>query len=141
MGSSWRYCHVAITPYSLGGFQGIACMFFTSLLVLFHGLAFCFDGQAREFTRRRKTLGLHRSKKKKQIGPNSRPHLFTAFSNPGEPPLYPTRSHLLWDRSKRLKLKQSIKRSIITLKAKYCFQLIKSEKELRNFKNKFCNEY
>ena len=52
MGSSWRYCHVAITPYSIGGFHGLAHMFFTGLLVLFHGLAFLFDGQAREFTHR-----------------------------------------------------------------------------------------
>ena len=29
MGSSWRYRHVAITRYSLGGFQGLALKFFT----------------------------------------------------------------------------------------------------------------
>ena len=29
MGSSWRYRHVAITPYSIGGFHGLACTFFT----------------------------------------------------------------------------------------------------------------
>ena len=80
MGSSWRYRHVTTTP----------------LLVLFHGLAFSFDGQALEFTRRWKTTGTHRSKQKKKIGPIGRPHLFTAFAKPGEPPLYPTRSHLLW---------------------------------------------
>ena len=45
MGSSWRYCHVAITPYSIGGFHGLPCTFFTGLLVLFHWLAFRFDGQ------------------------------------------------------------------------------------------------
>ena len=27
------------------------------------------------------------------------PHLFTAFFNLGEPPQYPTRSHLLWNNS------------------------------------------
>ncbi len=50
--TSLAYRHVAIMPYSLGGFQGVARTFFMGLLVLFHGLAFCFDGQAREFTRR-----------------------------------------------------------------------------------------
>ena len=40
MGSSWRYHHVAIMPYSIGGFYGLACTFYTGLLVLFHGLAF-----------------------------------------------------------------------------------------------------
>ena len=63
---------------------------------VFHWLAFLFDGRAREFTRRCKTTSSHQSKKKKQIGPIGRPNLFTAFSNPCEPPLYPTRSHLLW---------------------------------------------
>ena len=29
MGSSWRYRHVAITPYSIGGFHGLARTFFT----------------------------------------------------------------------------------------------------------------
>ena len=29
MGSSWRYCHVAIMPYSIRGFYGLACTFFT----------------------------------------------------------------------------------------------------------------
>ena len=31
MGSSWRYCHVTITPYSIGGFHGLGRMFFTGL--------------------------------------------------------------------------------------------------------------
>ena len=60
MGSSWRYRHVAITPYSIGGFHGLAHTFFMGLLVLFNGLAFCFD----EFTRRWKTTDSHRSKQK-----------------------------------------------------------------------------
>ena len=48
MGSSWRYRHVAITPYSIGGFHGLAHTFFMGLLVLFHRLAFRFDGGACE---------------------------------------------------------------------------------------------
>ena len=31
MGSSWRYHHVAITPYSIGRFHGLAYMFFMGL--------------------------------------------------------------------------------------------------------------
>ena len=38
MGSSWRYRHVAITPYSIEGFHGFARRFFLCSLVLFHGL-------------------------------------------------------------------------------------------------------
>ena len=38
-------------PYSIGGFHGLACTFFTGPLVLFHGLAFRFNGMS-EFTRR-----------------------------------------------------------------------------------------
>ena len=29
MGSSWRYRHVAITPYSIGGFHGLPHTYFT----------------------------------------------------------------------------------------------------------------
>ena len=96
MGSNWRNRHFTIMPYSIGGFHGLARTFFMGSLLLFHGLAFCFDGRAREFTCLWKTTGLHRSKQKKQIDPIGLLHLFTAFFNPGEPPLYPTRSHLLW---------------------------------------------
>ena len=67
MGSNWRYRHVAITPYSIGGFHKIACTFFTGSLVLFHGLAFCFDGWAHEFTCRWKTIGSHWSKQKNKL--------------------------------------------------------------------------
>ena len=66
MGSSWRYRHVTITPYYIGGFHGLNHMFFTSSLVLFHGLKFRFDEQARDFTRRWKTTGLHQNKQKNQ---------------------------------------------------------------------------
>ena len=51
MGSSWRYRHVAITHYSIRGFHGLACMFSKGSHVLFLGLAFLYDGRAREFTR------------------------------------------------------------------------------------------
>jgi hypothetical protein len=64
MGSSWRYCHVAIRSYSKGGFHGLARTFLTGSLVLFHGLAFCFDGRTHEFTRRWNTMGSHWSKQK-----------------------------------------------------------------------------
>ena len=40
MGSSWKYRHVTITPYSIGGFHRLAHTFFTGSLVLFQGLAF-----------------------------------------------------------------------------------------------------
>ena len=73
MGSSWRYRHIAIAPYSIGGFQGLACIFFTGLLVLFHGLAFRFDGQAREFTCRWKTTGWHWSKQKNKSAQSAGP--------------------------------------------------------------------
>ena len=46
MGSSWRYSHVAITPYSIGGFHEFACTFFNGFLVLFHGLALRFAVRA-----------------------------------------------------------------------------------------------
>ena len=51
-------------PYSIGEFQGLTRMFFTGFLVLFHELAFHFDEQAPEFTRRWKTTGSHQSKQK-----------------------------------------------------------------------------
>ena len=84
MGSSWRYRHVAIMPYSLGGFHGLPCMFFTGLLVLFHGLAFRFNGRAREFTCRWKTTGWHWSKQKNKsaqsAGPTFSQHFPTQVS-------------------------------------------------------------
>ena len=40
MGSSWRYPHVAIMPYSIGGSHVLACTFFLSSLVLFTGSHF-----------------------------------------------------------------------------------------------------
>ena len=84
MGSSWRYCHVAITPYSIGGFHGLARTFSRGSLVLFHGLAFGFDGPAREFTCRWKTTGLHWSKQKNKsaqsAGPNFSQHFPTEVS-------------------------------------------------------------
>ena len=48
----------------------------------------------------KKTAGLHQSKQKKISLICLQPrllqhHLFTAFSNPGKPPLSPTRAHLL----------------------------------------------
>ena len=52
MGSSWRYRYVTITPYSIGGFHGLARMFFTGSLVPFQVLAFQFNGRAREITHR-----------------------------------------------------------------------------------------
>ena len=73
MGSSWRYRHVAIMPYSIGGFHGLARTFFTGLLVLFHGLAFRFDGQAREFTHWWKTTFLHWSKQKNKLSQSAGP--------------------------------------------------------------------
>ena len=40
MESSWRYLHFAITPYSIGGFHGLARTFFTGSLLLFMGSHF-----------------------------------------------------------------------------------------------------
>ena len=77
MGSSWRYRHVAITPYSIGGFHVLTCMFFTDLLVLFQGLAFCFDGQAREFTGRWRATGWHRIKQKNKLAQSAGSTIFS----------------------------------------------------------------
>ena len=60
-------------PYSIEGFHRLARMFFTSSLVLFHELAFRFDGQAREFIRRWKTTGLHPSKQKNKSAQSADP--------------------------------------------------------------------
>ena len=73
MGSSWRYPHVPITPYSIGGFHGLARTFLTGSLVLFQGLALCFDGPAREFTHKWKTTGLHWSKQKNKSAQSAGP--------------------------------------------------------------------
>ena len=43
-GSSWEI--------PIEGFHRLVCTFFAGLLVLFNGLAFCFEGRAHEFTRR-----------------------------------------------------------------------------------------
>ena len=40
MGSSWRYCHVAITPYSIRGFHRLALRFSRARLYFFTGLHF-----------------------------------------------------------------------------------------------------
>ena len=84
MGSSWRYRHVAITPYSIGGFHGLALTFVTGSLVLFHRLTFRFDELAREFTRRWKTMGSHRRKQKNKsaqlTGPTFSQHFPTQVS-------------------------------------------------------------
>ena len=72
-------------------------MFFTGSLILFHGLTFHCDGRAREFTRRWKTTGSHPSKQKNksaQSAQSAGPTFSQHF--PTQPPLYPTRSHLLW---------------------------------------------
>ena len=88
MGSSWRYRHVAITPYLLH--RGIS----RPRLYFFMGFYFALmDEPANSFVGEK--LQARIEVKIKKIGPISRPHLFTAFSDPGEPPLYPTRSHLL----------------------------------------------
>jgi hypothetical protein len=69
MESSWRYRHVAIKPYSIGGF---------------YRLAFCFNGRDREFTLRWKTKGLHQSKQKDKLaqlaGPTFSQHFPTHVS-------------------------------------------------------------
>jgi hypothetical protein len=72
-------------PYSIGGFHGLALTFFTSLLVLFHGLAFRFDGQAREFTCRRKTTGSHQSKQKNKSAQSTSPTFSQHFSTQMSP--------------------------------------------------------
>ena len=84
MESSWRYRHVAIKPYSIGGFYRLVRTFFTSSLVLFHGLAFNFDGWTCEFTLRWKTKGSHQSKQKDKLaqlaGPTFSQHFPTQVS-------------------------------------------------------------
>ena len=84
MGSSWRYRHVPITPYSIEGFHVFARTFFKGLLVIFHRLAFGFNGRAREFTRRWKTTGSHGSKQKNKsaqlAGPTFSQHFSTQMS-------------------------------------------------------------
>ena len=40
MGSSWRYCHVTITPYSIGGFYRLARTFSWARLYFFTGSHF-----------------------------------------------------------------------------------------------------
>ena len=79
MGSSWRYNHVTITPYSIRGFHGLPHTFFMGLLIISISRA-C-------------VLLRWTSRKTKQ--PNwPAPPLHSIFQ-PSEPPLYPTRSHLL----------------------------------------------
>ena len=85
MGSSWRYRHVTVPPYSIGWFHGFGHTFFTG-----SNFALMDDSQAGW------NYELALKQTEKQIGPIGLSHLFTAFSNPGKPPLYPTRSHLLW---------------------------------------------
>ena len=55
------------------------------LLVLFHGLEFRFDGQAREFTRRRKTTGTHRNKQKNKLAQLASPTFSQHFSTQVSP--------------------------------------------------------
>ena len=78
-----------IPPYSIGDF-------FTARSYVFHELAHAFfTGSLVRYSR------AHIKVNRKTNQPNQ-PHLFTAFSNPGEPPLSPTRSHLLWVHHKTL---------------------------------------
>ena len=99
MGSSWRYHHVAIMLYSLEGFHGLVCTFFTGSLVLFMGLHFVsMDKPVNSFVGEKLWARIKVNRKTK-ISPICRSHLFKAFSNPVEPQLYPTRSHSLWNNS------------------------------------------
>ena len=88
MGSSVRYCNVTITTYSIGGFHGLARMFFMGSHLS------SMDEPMNSLVGEK--LQAHIEVKRETNRHNGQPHLFTAFSNPGELPLYPTRSHLLW---------------------------------------------
>ena len=105
MGSSWTYRPVAIRPYSIGGSHGLAHIFFTGWLVLYHRLAFRFDGRACEFTRRWKTTGSHRSKhinKSAQLaGPTFLQHFQTQVS-PHYSQLDPIYYAFIWRASRNL---------------------------------------
>ena len=85
MGSSVRYCNVTITTYSIGGFHGLARMFFM-------GSHFSSMDEPMNSLVGEK-LQAHIEVKRETNRHNGQPHLFTAFSNPGEPPTYPTRMH------------------------------------------------
>ena len=89
MGSSWRYRHVAITPYLLH--RGIS----RPRLYFFMGFYFALmDEPANSFVGEK--LRARIEVKIKKNWPNQpAPPFHSIFFNPGEPPLYQTRSHLL----------------------------------------------
>ena len=80
MGSSWRYRHVAITPYSIGGFHGLPHTFFT-------GSHFAsMDEPVNSHVGEKLQARIEVNRKTNQPNPTQ--------VSPWA--LYPTRSHLLW---------------------------------------------
>ena len=109
MGSRWRYRYVAITPYSIGGFQGLACTFLWARLYFFTGSHFT---STQKFTRRWKPMGSHRSEHKTKsaqlAGPTFSQHFPTQVS-PHYIQLYPIYyglnfQFLWWNQMEKLKI-------------------------------------
>ena len=101
MGSSWRYvpafCNNDLLDRGISGaplyvFHKLACTF--SLDLFFTGSHFAsVDKPVNSLVGEKLRARIEVNRKTNHL--IAWPHLFTAFSNPSEPPLYPTRSHLL----------------------------------------------
>ena len=111
MRSSWRYRHVAITPYSIEGFHGFARRFFLCSLVLFHGLKiFSMDKPVNSLIGEK--VRAHIEVNRKTNCPN---FAGPTFSNPGELPTIFT----MLSTAPLLKSKKKLNPKIQILKAIY----------------------
>ena len=77
--------HVAITPYSIGGFHRLARTFFTGSLVLFHGSHFSLMDEPVNLLVGEKTTGSHRSKQKNKSAQSAGPTFSQHFSTQVSP--------------------------------------------------------